>query len=202
MNPDLTQLCQILHGVSARSDQDALISVQEDDPGATLRKIHIEARGGNWFAFSPDRASKTHAMLKPGAALVSPLLQDNVEGCSPHRVCDCVIVYTKAQGAKAGGLEIVYLDLKSGDGKGGYAGQFKSTRAFVHYALSLQQNFYRSEKPQLKIGRERFILLCGGMNLRKQNTGLAAAGKSAPDDACKIAVKDGETLYLKHLLEY
>ena len=45
---------------------------------------------------------------------------------------------------KNGALTVVYVDLKSGKPLG-YAGQFKSTRQFMRYALGLLEEFHQEK---------------------------------------------------------
>ena len=135
---------------------------------------------------------------------MSPLLtRDNKY--DHHRACDCVIVINKN-----GELTLVYIDLKSGNPIG-YAGQFKSTRQFVRYALGLHEESQSeesedSEKPsseKMVIAKEHYIILYGGKPLSLNKTTSIPKSKikeSKPNAAYKHEIDNGAELRLKELL--
>ena len=126
---------------------------------------------------------------------MSPLLACGREH-DHHRACDCVIVLCRGQS-----LTIVYVDLKSGN-PSGYAGQFKSTRQFVRYAIELLKEFYASP---LEVEREQYVILYGGekpLSIRKTVTApkLEKISRTQPDRAYKREIPNGARLYLRELL--
>ena len=98
-------------------------------------------------------------------------------------------------------LTVLYVDLKSSNPVG-YAGQFKSTRQFVRYALGLLEEFHGSP---LRLEREQYVVLYGGakpLPIPKLPTvpKLGTAGKTQPDKAFKREVPNDARIYLRELL--
>lgn len=163
------------------------VLIKESDALAKLKKVTLTAPTGDWFAFEPDSGrGRTRQM--------SPLLATGA-GHDHHRACDCVVVISRA-----GKLTIIYIDMKSGNAKG-YAGQFKSTRQFMRYALGLQQEFQGTQWPALD---EHFVILFGGQTplLNKQATVPKPfpAGTTRPDAPIKREVPNGATVRLKEFV--
>ena len=164
------------------------VLVEETDALAKLRKVQLQAGAGDWFSFCPDKG-------RGAASLMSPLLAIG-KVHDHHRACDCVVVV--CNGTK---LTVLYIDLKSGNPTG-YAGQFKSTRQFVRYALGLLSEFYAGP---LEIEREQYVVLYGGeklLPLKKTTTvpKLEQIHGTKPDRAYKRAVPNGTRLYVRELL--
>lgn len=95
----------------------------------------------------------------------------------------------------------MYVDLKSGN-PSGYAGQFKSTRQFVRYAIELLKEFYASP---LEVEREQYVILYGGekpLPIRKTVTApkLERISRTQPDKAYRKEISNGARLYLRELL--
>ena len=164
------------------------VLIEESDAKAKLRKATIHAGTGNWFAFSPDKGRG-----KP--PLMSPLLARGKKH-DHHRACDCVIVACDNQK-----LTVVYVDLKSGNPKG-YAGQFKSTRQFMRYAVELLNEFH---KIHFEIVREQYVILYGGdkpLPIQKTptTTKIEKISQTRPDNAYKKEVPNGARLYLREII--
>jgi hypothetical protein len=164
------------------------VLIKETDALAKLKRVTLTAPAGDWFAFDPDSGRGRKQQMSP--LLATGTAHDH------HRACDCVVVISRA-----GKLTIVYIDMKSGNAKG-YAGQFKSTRQFMRYALGLQQEFHGTQWPALD---ERFVILFGGQAplLNKQTTvpRSFSAGPTRPDAPIKREVANGATVWLKELVE-
>jgi len=170
------------------------ILINETDPAATLKKATLIAPKSDWLSFNPDEGRKcTHIHHACKAVVMSPLL--TIAGHDHHRACDCVILINRG-----GALTVVYIDLKSGNPRG-YAGQFKSTRQFVRYALGLLEEFHEEK---LNIADERYVILYGGKSpLLNKTTTIPKNGKMAkskPDDPYKREVSNPAQLYLNELL--
>lgn len=183
----LEKLRESLSCCTYNGSQHTEILITEEDTQAKLKKATIHMGGGDWFSFCPDKG-------RGKKKIMSPLLTCN-ERFNHHRACDCVIVI-----CNSGNLDIIYIDLKSGNPVG-YANQFKSTKQFVYYAVSLLREF-NDEK--LKVSRERFVILHGGdisikktptTPLKKQSPG------STPDNALKFLITNGGHVYLKQILK-
>ena len=90
--------------------------------------------------------------------------------------------------------------MKSGSPTG-YSSQFKSTRQFVRYLLSLSEEFVGRK---ISIYEECYIIFYGGENrplLNKKTTiPKSNVKQSLPDNAYKREVKNDSTLYLRELL--
>jgi hypothetical protein len=188
LSANLDKLRASLSCCTYNGSQHTHVLIKESDVLAKLRKVTLTAPSGDWFAFDPDAG-------RGGAKLMSPLLAAGA-GHDHHRACDCVVVI-----ARDARLTVIYIDMKSGSPKG-YAGQFKSTRQFVRYALGLQQEFQNVQWPTLD---ERFVILFGGHTplLNKQTTVSKplAAGVTRPDAPIKREVPNGATVRLKEFLE-
>ena len=184
LTPELEKLKNSLNCVSYNGVQHTDILIKENDKSASLKKVKLTYTTGNWFSFNPDKGS-----IK---GKISTLLS-NFEEYSPHRACDCVIVIddnTK--------LKIIYIDLKSGNPIG-YAGQFKSTRQFMRYAVGLINDFFDAD---LDISQEHFVIFFdqNSLPLRKRTTTLSSK-KTKPDDACKIPILNNSDYKLDILLK-
>lgn len=170
-----------------RGDQHTHVLIQENDSLAKITKVTLLAPNGDWFSFDPDSG-------RGPIKVMSPLLSKGAAH-QHHRACDCVVFVLSGQN-----LTALYIDLKS-DSPSGYAGQFKSTRQFVRYALSLLEKFH-GHKITLK--KERFIILYSGKKqlLHKTTTVPAPAATlpTTPQKPHKKTVTNGCTLYLKELL--
>ncbi len=188
LSADLKRFMDSLSCCTYNGAQHSDVLVQETDALAKLRKVTLHAGSGDWFSFCPDKG-------RGAAALMSPLLA-SAKVHDHHRACDCVVVVCRGTQ-----LTVLYMDLKSGN-PSGYAGQFKSTRQFVRYALGLLVEFYGSP---LQLEREQFVVLYGGakpLPLAKTPTApkLAKLGITRPDQAYKREVPDGANVFLRELL--
>jgi len=188
LSPDLQKLKDSLSCCTYNGAQHTDVLIEESDALAKLKKAKIKAGAGDWFAFCPDKG-------RGEKALMSPLLACGREH-DHHRACDCVIILCRGQS-----LTIVYVDLKSGN-PSGYAGQFKSTRQFVRYAIELLKEFYASP---LEVEREQYVILHGGekpLPIRKRVTTpkLEKISRTQPDRAYKREIPNGARLYLRELL--
>lgn len=163
------------------------VLISETDPSAKLKSVTLIAPAGDWFSFDPDKG-------RGKAAQMSPLLATGAAH-DHHRACDCVILVNRD-----GKLTALYVDLKSGNPIG-YAGQFKSTRQFVRYALGLLEDFHNTK---FTLTEERFVVLFGGKPALLQKTTtvpkLERLGKTRPDKPHKREVPQPAKLYLKELL--
>jgi hypothetical protein len=162
--------------------------IEESEPQATLRKVTLQARSGDWFSFDPDRG-------RGRPALMSPLLATTPEH-SHHRACDCVVLILRKNR-----LVAVYFELKSGI-RSDYSTQFQSTRQFLRYAVGLLKEFHHAD---LEISEERYVVLHGGkappIDKRTTVPKREAIGRTTPNRAHKREVRDRERLYLKEFLE-
>ncbi len=191
----MVKLKDSLSCITYNGAQHTDIQIDETDAAAKLKKITLAAPKGDWLSFNPDDGRKCKRIHRPcNAVVMSPLLA--IDGYDHHRACDCVVVVNRG-----GQLTVVYIDLKSGNPVG-YAGQFKSTRQFVRYALGLLEEFHQEK---LSIAEERYVILYGGKAplLNKTTTILKAEkmGKSKLDAAYKREVTNSARLYLKELLD-
>lgn len=195
LSPAMERLKESLACCEYNGAQHTDILVEENSLEAALRKVRIIAPNGDWLSFNPDEGRKCSRIHRAanGVVLMSPLL--TIDGHDHHRACDSVVVVRRN-----GKLTIIYIDLKSGNPVG-YAGQFKSTRQFVRYALGLLEEFH-GEK--LDIEQERYVILHGGkpalLNKRPTVPKAGRLGRSAPDAAYKREVTNPATIYLKELL--
>lgn len=184
LTPELERLKKSLNCVSYNGVQHTDILIKENDKSASLKKVTLKYTTGNWFCFNPDKGS-----IK---GKISTLLS-NFEEYSPHRACDCVIVVADNKN-----LKIIYIDLKSGNPIG-YAGQFKSTRQFMRYAVGLINDFFDDG---IEIVKEHFVIFFdqNSLPLRKQTTTLSSK-QTKPDDACKFPVLNNSEYKLDILLK-
>lgn len=182
----MAKLRDSLTCITYNGAQHTHILIEETDAAAKLKKVTLLAPNGDWLSFDPDKG-------RGKTALMSPLLATGAH--DHHRACDSVVVVNRN-----GQLTIVYIDLKSGNPVG-YAGQFKSTRQFVRYALSLLEEFHQEN---FAIAEERYVILYGGKAalLNKTTTVPKSekVGKSKPGAAYKREVSNPARLYLKELL--
>lgn len=185
MLPALEKLHDSLSCTGYRGDQHTHILIEETDRLATLKKVTLSAPNGDWFSFAPDKG-------RGKAAQMSPLLATGPQH-DHHRACDSVIMV-----CRQGRLHVLYIDLKSGN-PDGYAGQFKSTRQFVSYALGLLAEFHG----EAFVGpEERYVVLYGGKKpLLDKKTTVPQTKKTRPNAAFKREVANGARLYLKELLD-
>jgi hypothetical protein len=172
------------------------ILIKENDLSALLKTVKITAPTGDWFSFNPDEGRKCkHIHKSCNAVVMSPLLRIS-EQYDHHRACDSVVAINRN-----GGLTLIYFDLKSNN-PAGYAGQFKSTRQFVRYALCLLEEFHQEK---IIIQDERYVILYGGkppLLLNKTTTvaKLDKIRKTKPDSAYKREVPDKAKLFLNEFL--
>jgi hypothetical protein len=170
-----------------RGDQHTHVLIEEHGALAKLKKVTLTAPNGDWFSFDPDKG-------RGNTALMSPLLAV-AKSHDHHRACDCVVLVRRLDK-----LTALYIDLKSGNPKG-YAGQFKSTRQFVRYALGLLAEFHGHA---LNLDDERFVVLHGGQPaLLNKTTTVPKPGKTSkttPNNPYKREVTNPARLYLKELL--
>jgi hypothetical protein len=190
----MVKLKDSLSCITYNGAQHTHIQIDETDAAAKLKKVMLEAPKGDWFSFDPDEGRKCKRIhQRCNAVMMSPLLAIN--GHDHHRACDCVVVLNRG-----GQLTLLYIDLKSGNPVG-YAGQFKSTRQFMRYALGLLEEFHQEK---LTIAEERYVILHGGKSpLLNKTTSIPKfekMGKSKPDAAYKREVTNPARLYLKELL--
>lgn len=188
MQSAMEKLHDSLSCTTYRGDQHTDILIEETDRQAALKKVTLTAPNGDWFSFAPDRG-------RGKAAKMSQLLTAGPEH-DHHRACDSVIMV-----CKEGCLQVLYIDLKSGN-PDGYAGQFKSTRQFVRYALGLLNEFHNESFPALE---ERYVILYGGKKplLDKKPTvpQTRKTRRTGPDAAYKREVTNGGRLFLKEFLD-
>lgn len=188
MLPAMEKLYESLSCVTYRGDQHTHILIEETDRLAALKNVTLSVPNGDWISFAPDKGRG-----KPPK--MSPLLSVG-PGHDHHRACDSVIMVYKQ-----GRLHVLYIDLKSGNPEG-YAGQFKSTRQFVGYALGLLKEFHGETFTGLE---ERYVILYGGKKplLDKKTTvpQTKKIGRTRPDSAYKREVANGVKLFLKELLD-
>ena len=188
------KLKRSLSCVSYNGAQHTHVLIDETDPGATLKKVTLIAPKGDWFSFSPDKGSQCKRInVRSNLVLMSPLL--SIGPHDHHRACDCVILLNRA-----GQLTALYVELKSGNPTG-YAGQFKSTRQFLRYALGLLEEFGQEK---LVLADERYLIFYGGVSplLSKTTTvpKFEKFGKSEPGKAHKRAVTNQARMHLKEFL--
>lgn len=188
LSPELQELRNSLSCCTYNGAQHTDVLIEESDASAKLKKARVQTGAGNWFAFCPDKG-------RGERALMSPLLACGREH-DHHRACDCVIVLCRNNR-----LTVLYVDMKSGNPVG-YAGQFKSTRQFLRYALELLKEFHTSP---LEVEREQYVILYGGdraLPIRKTVTApkLEKIGRTQPDKAYKREIPNGARLYLRELL--
>lgn len=196
LSPELNYLMDSLSCVTHNGEQHSLIQIAEKDRSAKLKKVNLKTTNGDWFCFNPDEGRKCANLgKKSNLVLMSPLLKVDAR-LDHHCACDSVIFFRKDNR-----IIVVYIDLKSGN-PSGYSAQFKSTRQFVRYLISLYEEF-RGGK--IKIDEERYVIFYGGENkpLINKKTTIPRQSRlqnSKPNDAYKREVKNNEILYLKELL--
>lgn len=187
LTAQLQQLHDSLSCCTYNGAQHTHVLIKETDPLAKLKSVTLSAPPGDWFSFDPDKGRGTSRQM-------SPLLATGA-GHDHHRACDCVVLVNRD-----GEITALYIDLKSGNPIG-YSGQFKSSRQFVRYALSLLEEFHDTK---LRLAEERFVVLYGGKPalLNKTTTvpRFESIGKTKPDQAYKREVTQPARLYLKELL--
>lgn len=189
LTPELQRLHDSLSGKCGKYNgaQHTHVLIKETDEAAKLKTVTLNAPAGDWFSFDPDKGrgklAQMSALLATGAA------HDH------HRACDCVVLINRG-----GNLTALYIDLKSGNPLG-YAGQFKSTRQFIRYAIGLLDEFHGLK---LKLVDERYVVLYGGKRalLNKTTTvpKIGSIGKTQPNKPHKREVTEPAILYLKELL--
>lgn len=195
LSPAMVRLKDALSCITYNGAQHTHIQIDEADVGATLRRVTLVAPQGDWISLDPDNGRKC-SRLEPGSRVVvmSPLLA--IEGHDHHRACDAVVV-VNCQGA----LTLVYIDLKSSSAPVGYAGQFKSTRQFMQYALGVLKEFHGD---RLTIAKERYVILHGGrkplLDKRPSVSAVGKIGDTSPEDPYKKMVSNGGLVYLKELI--
>ncbi|MXN88210.1 hypothetical protein K7G92_000055 [Pasteurella canis] len=195
LSTELDYLMRSLSCVTYNGGQHTSIQIKENDKKATLKTVTLKANNGDWFCFSPDDGRKCRNLhSRSNLTLMSPLLKISAD-FSHHCACDAVILFRQEDK-----LTILYIDLKSGNPKG-YSPQFKSTRQFVRYLISLCEEF---SGIKMKIYRESYIVFhCGKSSIPKRTTipDRSKIINSKPDNAYKREVKNNDTLYLKEFLE-
>lgn len=186
LTPELEKLKDSLTCVTYNGAQHTHILIQEADGLASLKKVTLDAKNGNWFSFSPDEGRGELGVLSP--LLCTSAVYDH------HRACDCVVVIADNKN-----LKVIYIDLKSGNPTG-YAGQFKSTRQFMRYAVGLINEFFNETK--LIIKKEHYVIFYGGLqgSIRKRPT-VTKKVSTAPDSAHKVAILNESTYSLNKLLK-
>ncbi|WP_265654904.1 hypothetical protein [Verminephrobacter aporrectodeae] len=192
----MEKLKDSLSCITHNGAQSTHILIKESSSAATLKKVTLLARQGDWLSFNPDDGRKCkHIHSKCNAVVMSPLLKVGEAGAAHdhHCACDCVVVINRN-----GELTVVYIDLKSGNPVG-YEKQFRSTRQFMRYALGLLEEFH---KEKMSIVEERYVILYGGKSsfLNKTSTTPPKMRQSKPDNAYKREVSNPAELYLKELL--
>lgn len=183
----LQQLHDSLSCCTYNGAQHTHVVIKETDPAAKLKSVTLSASAGDWFSFDPDKGRGRLAQMSP--LLATGPSHDH------HRACDCVVLIHRD-----GQLTALYVDLKSGNPVG-YAGQFKSTRQFVRYALGLLDEFHGTK---ITLADERFVVLYGGkpalLNKTTTVSKLEKSRKTWPDKPYKREVPQPARLYLKELL--
>ena len=187
LSAELEALQASLSCCTYRGDQHTHVLIEEHDSHARLKKVTLKAPNGDWFSFDPDKG-------RGRKSLMSPLLATG-NAHSHHRACDCVVLMLRKSRLLA-----LYIDLKSGN-PSGYAGQFRSTRQFVRYALGLLSDFHGH---QITLEEERYVVLYGGKPALINKTPTVPKqekiGKTQPDRPHKREVPNPCSLYLKELL--
>ena len=122
-------------------------------------------------------------------ACMSPLFKQDGK-FDQNRACDAVLVRKVSAGC-----ELFYIELKS-DNPSGFAGQFKSTQAFMSYALNLVNSFCGI---RLKIIRERFVVFhTDSKNAtrrgKKQKTRFAPKDANTAESPIKFCVRNSDTV--------
>jgi hypothetical protein len=196
LSAELDALHATLSCCTYRGDQHTHVLIEEHDDLASLKKVTLDLPNGDWFSFDPDRGRAVGKKER----LMSPLLSVG-KAHDHHRACDCVVLVRYSNK-----LTALYIDLKSGN-PSGYAGQFKSTRQFVRYALGLLEEF-RDEKKRshkLNLDKERFVVLHGGKpTLINKTTTVPKIQKlqeNSPNNPHRLRVNNAAHLKLKQFLE-
>lgn len=194
LTKDLDYLIRSLNCVTCNGGQHTHIEIVEHDPSAKLKKVKIIADNGEWFCFSPDEGRKCKRLCKgrgPKLTIMSPLLSIGSEFYH-HCACDAVIFIKDDKK-----LSVLYIDLKSNNPTG-YSNQFKSTRQFVKYLVSLNNEF---NKNNITITEERYIIFHTNKLLINKKTTIPKPKikPSSPDDPYKRII-DNSSIYLKELL--
>lgn len=196
LSSEMDYLMNSLSCVRFNGEQHTNIQIVESDKSAKLKKVNIKAENGDWFCFSPDEGRKCKHIHQSAKNIVvmSPLLKIDSQ-LKHHCGCDAVLFFRKNEK-----LIVIYMDLKSGNPIG-YSNQFKSTRQFVRYLVSLHEEFVGTT---ISIDEERYVIFYGGdvlPSLRKTTTTPKSNIKqSKPDSAYLRLVKNDGTLYLHELL--
>lgn len=194
----------MLSCVRFNGEQHTHIQITETDHSAILKKVNLMVPNGDWFSVEIDNGRKCVSNKtskgKCNAVVMSPLLSIG-SNFKHHCGCDSVVVQHKE-----GKLDILYIDLKSGNPTG-YANQFKSSRQFMRYAVNLLEEFFGH---QLDIDKERFLVFHSGkINIAKQTTSFAKRVSAnqynqgrQPDDARKeiVEIPQKRTLYLNQFI--
>ena len=187
LSPAMEAMWKSLSCANYRGDQHTHILIQENDVSAKLKKVVLQAQNADWFSFSPDEGRGSLAQM-------SPLLATGKE-YKHHRACDCVVLICRDKAVR-----VLYIDLKSGNPVG-YEGQFKSTRQFVRYALSLLEEFHNYT---LTIAEERYVILHGGhaplINKQPSVPSIEKIGHTSPGNAYKKFVFNDSMIFLKEFL--
>lgn len=185
--PGMAKLKDSISCVTYNGAQHTHVLINESDPGATLKKVTLNAPNGDWFSFDPDkgrgREAKVSALLATGAHL-------------HHRACDCIVIVNRG-----GNLNVIYIDLKSGNPVG-CENKFKSMRQFIRYAVGLLEEFHNEK---LVISDERYVILYGGKPLPIQKTTTVrkplAMIRSRPESPYKREIANNSRVHLRELLD-
>jgi hypothetical protein len=122
-------------------------------------------------------------------ACMSPLFKQDGK-FDQNRSCDAVLIRKVSAGC-----ELFYIELKS-DNPSGFAGQFKSTQAFMGYVLYLVDLFCNIK---LEIKRERYIVFhTDSQNAthrgKKQKTRFSPKDANTAESPMKFCVRNNDTI--------
>lgn len=198
MNPALDLLRQALTCVTARSDQHshfmikgaASFMIEGADTQVRLQSLTVTANApGDWFVFCPEDVLTIEKV-------VSPLLATGSEW-SHHKVCDAVLVHLRE-----GRLRLVYIELKSGDGRDS-VDQLKSSSCFGQYLLAIARRLHGDRfAPHVQQVEERFITFTGTRPVNRKLTRRKRAliPSNTWDNPKFVQAPRKRTLYLNQLL--
>lgn len=149
----------------------------EENDEAKLKKLCLSELAPGMLLLATDKGRKLGKFV-----CMSPLFRQDGE-FDQNRACDAVLVKQNATGC-----ELCYIELKS-DKPSGYAGQFKSTQAFMFYAIDLVNSLCGIK---LNVVRERFIVFHTdsrdasrkGLKQRTRFSPKAANTPESPDMYC------------------
>lgn len=169
--------------------------IEENHISASLKKILITEVDSNYLIFFPDKGSVLNTGKgKRRTSLVSPLIDRN-NSVGAQCACDAVIIHEYD-----GNYKIAYIDLKSGNTQG-VATQFKSTKCFVDFLLSIAREF---KGINVNCIEARFIALCEKARIiNKMPTDIRALGGlgRSPTAYKRKKVTNGQIISATHIIQ-